>query len=121
MKTALQIAMDRAEALEPIPPITDPMGRSWRQPRRQEIEIDDTCALMSAASFGQLVEYSGTLPSGVYEGKMWRRLNGKYDQAFLRNGGKPVWLLVWFGKSDKPGHVSINTRRILLTDGELPA
>lgn len=120
MKTALEIAMDRAEDLDPIPPITDPMGKSWSQPNRREILIDDMHAVMSLRAFKTLHEYSGTFPTGVYEGKMWKRHNGIFDREFLRRGGKPEWCLCWYGKSDKPGHVSNNLRVILLTDGSLP-
>jgi hypothetical protein len=121
MKTALQIALDRAEALEPIPTITDPMGEHWKQPERREILIDDTHALMSQSAFNRLSEYSATFPTGVYEGKMWKRHDGAFDTYFLSRGGKPEWMLVWYGKSDEPDCVSNNYRLILLIDGELPA
>ena len=51
--------------------MTDPMGRHWRQPPRERILIDDTHALMDLATFEQLSEYSCTIPTGVYPGKMW--------------------------------------------------
>lgn len=53
-----------------IPPITDPMGRHWRQPSVASIALDDTHALMDDATFQALPEYSATRPSGVYPGKM---------------------------------------------------
>lgn len=118
--SSLDVAMARADALEIIPPITDPMGKHWDQPDRREILIDDTHAVMSLRSFNKLHEYSGSFPSGVYEGKMWKRHNGIFDREFIRRGGKPTWMLVWYGKSDKPGFVSNNLRTILLTDGALP-
>jgi hypothetical protein len=121
LPTALQVALARADALQAIPPITDPMGKNWEQPDRREILIDDTHALMSTSAFNRLHEYSATFPTGAYEGKMWKRHNGIFDRDFLRRGGKPEWMLVWYGKSDKPGFVSNNLRLILLTDGELPA
>ncbi len=118
MKTALEIALERAESLEPIPPITDPMGRSWNQPDRREILIDDTHAIMTRRTFDALKTYSASNPSGVYEGKMWKRHNGAFDHEFLARGGKPEWLLVWYGKSlIGPGYVSNNYRKILLSDG----
>ena len=121
MKTALEIATARADALEPIPPITDPLGRYWEQPRRQDIEIDDEHAIMTRATFDALHEYSCSAPSGVYPGKMWRRHNGIHDRVFLSRGGKPEWCLCWFGPSPRGAdYCQTNTRRILLSDGELP-
>lgn len=34
-----------------IPPITDPMGRYWDQPSRDEIIVDDTHAVMTVKTF----------------------------------------------------------------------
>jgi hypothetical protein len=121
MKTALEIAMDRAEALEPIPAMTDPLGRHWEQPRRQDIEIDRDHAIMTRATFDQLPAYNATSPSGVYPGKMWRRFNGAADLAFLRRGGRPEWCLCWYGPSARgPEWCTTHMRTILLSDGELP-
>lgn len=103
-----------------IPPITDPMGRNWEQPRPGEILVDETHALMTRDAFEQLAEYSSTRPSGVYPGKMWKRHDGIYDHAYLAAGGKPEWLLCWYGESEKgPGWCSNHHRKILLVDGEL--
>lgn len=120
MKTAYEIALDRCEFLEAIPPITDPLGKSWNQPERSEILIDETHALMTRRTFDQLAEYSGSFPTGVYEGKMWKRHDGSFDREYLRHGGKPVWMLVWYGRCSKPDHVSNNFRTIVLIDGDFP-
>lgn len=88
-----------------IPPITDEMGRSWRQPPLSEILIDDQCAMMGRESLLMLRNYSATDPTGVYEGKMWRAEDGE--------GG---WYLRWFGKSNRPNMVSNNQRRIVIVD-----
>lgn len=40
-----------------------------------------------------LPEYSVTNPTGVTPGKMWRRHNGAYDQAFIRDDGVPRWVI----------------------------
>lgn len=99
----------------PIPLITDPLGRSWQQPARHLIEIDATHALMDQATFDGLAEYSASNPSGVYPGKMWKRHDGAFDYDFLRKGGKPVWMLCWYGESKiGPGYCSNNYRTILL-------
>lgn len=97
-----------------IPPITNEMGRYWEQPSNEQIAVDDSHALMDTATFDALAEYSCTHPSGVYEGKMWRRHNGIYDEKFLKSGGIPEWLLMWFGPSDDPDKCSINSRKILI-------
>lgn len=105
-------------AIDPnvIPPITDPMGKNWDQPPTSSILIDDTHAVMTRATFEALAEYSATFPSGVYEGKMWRRHDGAFDRAFCAAGGKPEWLLMWFGHSDKPNSVTNNGRKILIVE-----
>lgn len=41
----------------------------------------------------ELPEYSCTVPTGVAVGKMWRRLDGSFDQDFLSAGGNPIWLI----------------------------
>jgi hypothetical protein len=97
-----------------IPPITEPIGRHWDQPDRSRILVDNECAMMDRKTFEALSEYSASMPSGVYEGKMWRRHDGIFDQEFLAKGGKPSWLLVWFGRSNKPGMVSVNSRPIVI-------
>ena len=97
-----------------IPPITNAMGKYWRQPSAERILIDDTHALMEQATFAALNHYSCSLPSAVYHGKMWRRHDGVYDPAFIASGGKPEWLLMWFGPSACPSKCSINSRKILL-------
>lgn len=97
-----------------IPPITDPMGRHWKQPARDRILIDDSHALMDQQIFDEFGEYSSSMPSSVYEGKIWSRHDGIYDQKFLASGGKPEWLLVWYGASADPGMCSINSRQILI-------
>lgn len=123
MITQMEVAMARGESsLSPIPPITDPMGAGWRQPKRAAIEIDEVHALMSRSTFDALAEYSASNPSGVYPGKMWRRHDGAFDRRFIESGGKPVWILCWFGFSERgPDFCSNNSRLIILSDGDLPA
>lgn len=119
MKSAYELALEKLEAAEPIPRITDPLGKHWDQPDRSEILLDDTHALMTAATFVHLAEYSATRPTGVYPGKMWRRHDGAFDFQFLAAGGKPEWLLCWYGESG-PGYCSNHSRKIILVDAELP-
>ena len=104
-----------------IPPITHELGRYWEQPPAAEILVDDTHALMTRATFDKLAEYSTSFPTGAYEGKMWKRHDGAFDEEFKADGGMPEWLLCWFGESQiGPGYVSNNHRKILLVDGDLP-
>ena len=85
-----------------IPAMTHEMGKYWDQPHKDEIEIDDTHALMSAKAFNKLQEYSCSWPTGAYEGKIWLRKE------------RGIAYLVWFGISDNPGMVSNNYRIILV-------
>ena len=85
-----------------IPRITNPLGACWKQPRLSEIEIDETHALMSEQSISKLSDYSHSMPSGVYVGKMWK--------CKARDG----WLLRWYGECELKDHVSNNQRKILL-------
>lgn len=86
-----------------IPPITDPLGAHWRQPHPVNILIDDTHAIMSEQAFKLLHEYTTTIPSGVYPGKMWK--------ANIKAG---VWMLRWFGDGG-PTQCTNNQREILIT------
>jgi hypothetical protein len=87
-----------------IPVMTDPLGRHWRQPDRSRILTDDTHAVMTRQDFFKLSDYSTTYPSGVYDGKMWRRRQG-FD-----------WLLCWYGPCENPKLCSINARVVILVD-----
>lgn len=103
-----------------IPPMTHPLSSAWKQPDTSDIIIDNDNAYMSKEIFDELMEYSATNPSGAYEGKMWKRHDGVYDRAYLAKGGKPGWMLCWFGYSLKGlGYVQNLHRTIILTDGEV--
>lgn len=65
-----------------IPPIIDPRGKNWKQPHRRFIEIDDESALMSEQTFKALREYTPSLQSEQYAGKMWKQKIG--DKWYLR-------------------------------------
>lgn len=69
-----------------IPPITDPLGKHWQQPHRRFIELDNTHALMSEQTFKGLKEYSTSIPTGRYEGKMWKGFTkGEWYQYYEDN------------------------------------
>ncbi len=61
------------ESINKIPAITDPLGKHWDQPSRNDILLDDKYALMSSDTHNALKHYEFSNPSGAYEGKMWRR------------------------------------------------
>jgi hypothetical protein len=86
-----------------IPLITDPMGRSWEQPSRDRILIDDQYALMEYNTFESLLEYNASIPTGVYEGKMWKCA-----------GREGKWWLRWYGPYADPNKCSIEQREIFL-------
>lgn len=88
-----------------VPPMTDPLGKQWNQPGLNEIErTPDGYVIMRKAVFEKLKEYSTTLPTGAYPGKMWRRQT---------NTG---WLLCWFGEHEDPDKCTINHRPIILKE-----
>ena len=93
-----------------IPEMSHPWSKHWPQPDPREILVDSTHAVMSLETFRKLPEYSCTLPSGVYEGKMWRRREPYSPEVF----GVTKWYLMWYGPSEDPLQCSINHRQILL-------
>lgn len=85
-----------------IPKITDPRGKSFKQPHRRFIEMDDKSALMSEQTFKALKEYSTYFPSGQYAGKMWKaNVRGK-------------WYLRWYSNADRSEFIDVNNREILV-------
>lgn len=92
----------KAEFEMEIPDMVHPLGKHWQQPNPDNILIDDTHALMSERSLGELHEYSMSIPSGVYEGKMWK----------FKTRNK--WFLKWFGGENSKGLLPIFTREILI-------
>jgi hypothetical protein len=88
-----------------IPAMTHPYSSGWRQPKTENILIDDTHAIMSEKDFDQLKDYSMSIPTGVYDGKMWKRLAAR------------GWLLCWYGPSEKENQCSINNRFIIIEEG----
>lgn len=58
-----------------IPLMTDTLGKYWKQPDRDDILVDEHSAVMTKESFAKLHNYEGSIPTGTYAGKMWRRYN----------------------------------------------
>ena len=67
----------------PIPPITDPLGMHWQQPDTEGMEFTDQLVQMSKEQFKLLKRYDRTLPSSVYEGKMWK-CSASLSQDYLK-------------------------------------
>lgn len=114
--TSAEKVMQRVLA-HPIPPITDPMGQHWDQPSRFDIEIDETHALMSQATFDALPNYTHSQPTGVYSGKMWKWHCEGGNRMCRCQPGQPAYLR-WFGSEfEKNGQkfVSNHSRIILIT------
>lgn len=87
-----------------IPPIEHPLGRHWSQPDPSTILVDDTHAVMTRQQFDELAEYSRSMPSGVYPGKMWKCIT-RDDVPYL----------CWYGIVEgRPDLCSNNSRQILL-------
>lgn len=85
-----------------IPPMTHELSKYWGQPDVSQILVDDCYAVMNQATFNALADYSLSNPSGVYEGKCWKRRQGNY------------WLLCFYGPSHEPTLCSINALAILI-------
>lgn len=75
-----------------IPAMTDPLGRYWDQPSDiRDAPMDEETVLLTPAQFKDLYEYSTSIPTGVYPGKCWKRIERKRT------------LLVWYG-DETPDH-----------------
>jgi len=85
-----------------IPLIIDPLGKAWRQPDSKDFLIDDDSVIMTAEACNKLAEYSTSRPSGVYAGKMWKRVTNRGEK-----------ILCWYGYHESPDLCSINERTIL--------
>lgn len=105
-----RIATTRVPATQFIPEITHPLGRYWEQPDRKLIQISPEHAYMSQKAFDELHEYSSSIPSGKYEGKMWK------SHARWREGEKIIdqWSLVWYDVDPDPNMLSIKKRVIIV-------
>lgn len=88
-----------------IPPMTHPYGKHWEQPELSEVVICDNYATMNGAAFKKLHNYSRSIPSGVYEGKMWKTTDDRV-----------TWHLHWWSESDEPDKCKGNVREIKIIE-----
>lgn len=93
-----------------IPQIPDKWAPYWDQLTRDAILVDKTHALMSRDTFAALPEYSASVPTGVYAGKMWRCCYWKTNEFGYRI---PDWCLRWYGDVIRDS-CTIHTREIIL-------
>lgn len=70
------------------------MTRINRQPRDLIAELPRL--RLTPQQFGRLLEYSASYPTGTTPGKMWRRLDGAFDRAFIQAGGQPYWMVMQY-------------------------
>jgi len=85
-----------------IPIMTDPLGKYWKQPLDiRSAPMDGTHVLLSMRQFKELLEYSESFPSGVYEGKCWRRQEPS------------TWFLCWY-ENKSEDRCAIKARKILI-------
>lgn len=87
-----------------IPEITEPLGRYWDQPAKDEFVIDQLSeyAIMEMSVFKKFKEYSCSQPTGVYVGKMW---------VSIHNGVK---YLRWFDYDPDPKYCSNKQLEIII-------
>lgn len=51
---------------------------------------------LTPQQFEDLRDYSASYPTGTTPGKMWRRLDGAFDHAFVKAGGQPYWMVMQY-------------------------
>jgi hypothetical protein len=72
-----------------------------------DLVVDDVTALATPDQFKRLMEYSGTIPTGMYAGKRWKR--GEPYVAPTR------WLLgEYYDLPDEPDQIGIRWRELLV-------
>lgn len=107
-----------------IPPITDPQGSGWDQPSTDRIAITDKYATMSKETFGELLDYSRSQPTGCYPGKMWRTMDesatlikdGEHKGKYRKGPDYGKWFLAWFGEHEDPKFCTNNYREIIISE-----
>jgi hypothetical protein len=110
--------MSDVREFQSIPSMAQDKFNAWGQPNSSEFLIDDRYAVMCTLDFNNLKEYSASQPTGVYDGKMWKRHDGAFDRSCPPEERR--WLLCWYGPSEDPEKCSVNMREIRLSDGDLP-
>lgn len=68
--------------------------------------MDEDVAVVTEADYERLSEYSTSIPTGVCDGKVWRR-------DWSVNGGKGEAILFFEADPDDPGQCFIRQRRLI--------
>lgn len=90
-----------------IPPMTHPWGIAWKQPDRNNLVLDDKYAVMYRRDFETLQDYTGSEPTGKYNGKMWK---AQYNYC-----GNRKWYLCWcHDENTVSQEIYISYREILI-------
>lgn len=106
-----QFATVLSTRVETIPLMTDPMGKHWKQPDLTDLDVSGDTVELTQAQFDGLLEYSTSVPTGVYAGKCWKAEHLEWEERGVRRTG--IWHLRWFGESTiGPGFCS-NHQRII--------
>lgn len=89
-----------------IPEMTDRLGKYWDQPKDiRSAPLDGKHAILTPRQVKELAEYSSTVPSGVYPGKCWKRI--ERGKAYL----------AWYGvHPTDPNLCTISFREILVVE-----
>ncbi len=87
-----------------IPDCINPLSSYWDQPKNTDIEIDSIYAMMSQESFDELKNYSTSVPTGVYAGKMWK----SQDRI------SKVWYLRWWTEYPSDPSQCIWDQRVII-------
>lgn len=102
--------------IPPIDLIKDPMGKNWEQPDRKTVFIvppngtdqNRPMAFVRECDVEKLAEYSCSMPSGCYPGKMWLFCYGAHDAKVPLS--EQEWWLRWFVDGGK-----VNGREVCQT------
>lgn len=92
-----------------IPPMTHPLSRQWDQPDVSGFLIDATHCVLLRKDWEELTAYDSSIPSGVYDGKVWRT---SMKRLAVHNFCTDY--VRWYGPSDDPDRCSIHTRLALV-------
>ncbi|PCJ51527.1 MAG: hypothetical protein COA79_25900 [Planctomycetota bacterium] len=111
-----------ADGVLKIPPLRSVVSRKWDQPDRSEIKLAYSHAYMTQQSFDKLADYSVSIPSGVCQGKIWKKNIGAWsmhrkssplnDRDLAKIDSVPFWILCWYGRPSKTGTHLIESRII---------
>lgn len=99
-----------------IPELDSPYTTPPEQPEDiRKAPMDDALVLLRRDQFRRLSNYSASIPSGAYPGKVWKRCipGPAYPGGDSRQRKPNVWLLMWYeAHPTDPKLCSIKSREI---------